>query len=84
MGGSTAVLVCVPVPGEFEIPAAEIGVAADEAMARAALLKVHGKPLTPFLLSEMEKLTGGKTVKANRALLVNNAEVAAHIASSLE
>jgi pseudouridine-5'-phosphate glycosidase len=84
MGGCTAVLVCVPVPVEFEIPAAEIAVAVDEAMERAARQKIRGKALTPFLLSEMEKLTGGKTLKANRALLVNNAKVAALIASSLK
>jgi pseudouridine-5'-phosphate glycosidase len=83
MGGHTAVLVCVPVPSEFEIPAAEIIVAADEAMARSASHHVRGKSVTPFLLSEMEKLTGGKTLTANRELLVNNAEVAAFIASSL-
>jgi len=83
IGGGTAVLVCVPVPNEFEIPAAEIAVAVDEAMARAAGQKVRGKALTPFLLSEMEKLTRGKTLEVNRALLVNNAGVAGLIASSL-
>ena len=83
MGGDTAVLVCVPVPGEFEIPFADITVATDEAMARSASHHVRGKAVTPFLLSEMERLTGGKTLTANRALLVNNAEVAALIALSL-
>ena len=83
MGSHTAVLVCVPIPGEFEIPVDEISAATDEAMARAATHQVRGKALTPFLLSEMEKLTGGKTLNANRALLVNNAEVAALVASSL-
>ncbi len=83
MGSSTAVLVCVPVPVEFEIPIAEIAVAVDEAMARAAHQEVRGKPLTPFLLSEMEQLTHGRTLNTNRALLVNNAEAAALIASSL-
>jgi pseudouridine-5'-phosphate glycosidase len=84
MGGRTAVLVCVPVPREFEIPSAEITVAIDEAMARSASHHVRGKAVTPFLLSEMEKLTRGKTLTANRALLVNNAEVAALIALSLD
>lgn len=83
MGGRTAVLVCVAVPGELEIPLAEIAAATDEAMARSVALDVRGKAVTPFLLSQMEKLTGGKTLSANRALLVNNAEVAALIASCL-
>lgn len=83
MGSRTAVLVCVPIPGEFEIPVAEITAATEEAMARSAAHNVRGKALTPLLLLEMEKLTGGKTLDANRALLVNNAEVAALVASSL-
>jgi pseudouridylate synthase len=84
MGARTAVLVCVPVPAEQEIPPAEIAAATDEAIARSVGLDVRGKAVTPFLLSEMKELTGGKTLAANRALLVNNAEVAALIASCLE
>jgi pseudouridine-5'-phosphate glycosidase len=82
-GGRTGVLVCVPVPDQFEIAASSIAPALDEAMARAAQLGVRGKAVTPFLLAEMEKLTGGKTVETNRALLVNNSNVAASIAVSL-
>jgi len=82
-GGDTAVLVCVPVPEEFEIPATEIEQATEEATRRALEEGVRGKALTPFLLSTLERLTEGKTLKANRALLVNNAEVAARIATSL-
>jgi pseudouridine-5'-phosphate glycosidase len=83
MGSATALLVCVPVPVESGIPAAEVAVAVDEAMDRAARAGVRGKPITPFLLSQMEQLTQGRTLNTNRALLVNNAAVAALIASSL-
>ena len=82
-GGRTGVLVCVPVPSEFEIAASFIAPALDEAMAKAAQLGVRGKAVTPFLLAEMEKLTGGKTVETNRALLTNNSSVAASVAASL-
>ena len=82
-GLATAVLVCVPVPVEFEIAAPTIAIAVDEAMARASREGVRGKPVTPFLLAEMERLTDGKTLKTNRALLVNNAGVAARIATAL-
>jgi pseudouridine-5'-phosphate glycosidase len=81
--GRTAVLVCVPVPAEFEIAASAIGPALDEAMAQAAHQGVRGKAVTPFLLAEMENLTGGKTLETNRALLTNNSGVAASIAVSL-
>jgi pseudouridine-5'-phosphate glycosidase len=82
-GGQTAVLVCVPVPEEFEMPATDIELATEQAICMAIEQGISGKALTPFLLSRMERLTGGKTLEANRALLVNNARVAAQIAASL-
>lgn len=83
MGGGTAVLLCAPAPAEFEIAASAIASALDEAIASAAREGVRGKAVSPFLLAQMEKLTGGKTVETNRALLVNNASVAASVAASL-
>ncbi|HEV8486135.1 MAG TPA: pseudouridine-5'-phosphate glycosidase [Blastocatellia bacterium] len=82
-GITTAVLVCVPVPEEFELPAAEIGRATEQAVEEAARTGVRGKRLTPFLLAQMEKRTGGRTLQTNRSLLINNASVAAQIALRL-
>lgn len=82
-GSRTAVLVCMPVPEGASIPEDVITRAVSEAVKRAETRRVRGKALTPFLLSEMETLTGGDTLAANRALLVNNASVAADIAVSL-
>lgn len=79
----TAVLMCVPVPVGFEIPLPEVERACSKAIETAKRQGVHGKGLTPFLLSQIKELTGGDTLRANRALLVNNAEVAADIAVSL-
>jgi pseudouridine-5'-phosphate glycosidase len=82
-GGQTAVLVCVPIPEEFDMAASEIECATEQATRMAVEQGIRGKALTPFLLSQMERLTEGKTLNANRALLVNNARVAAQIAASL-
>ena len=79
-GGKTALLVCVPIPAEYELPLAEVELAVKEALGAAERVGIRGKALTPFLLARMEKLTGGDTLAANRALLVNNAIVAAQIA----
>jgi len=81
MNGATALLLCVPVPAEFEIPAQEIDGAIEQAIAKAAREGIHGKAVTPFLLSEITILTNGRTLDSNRALLINNAEVAARIAA---
>jgi len=39
--------------------------------------------VTPFLLARVAELTGGESVEANRALLLNNATWAARIARAL-
>jgi pseudouridine-5'-phosphate glycosidase len=83
IGNSTAVLVCAPVPAEVEIPPAEIAVSIDQAMMNAEHKGIRGKAGTPFLLAELERITEGKTLTANRALLVNNAGLAALIAVKL-
>ena len=44
---------------------------------------MHGAGLTPFLLARVADLTGGDSVKANKALLQNNASLAAKVAGSL-
>lgn len=82
-GNDSAVLVCVPVPEKFEIPFEQIERAVEEAIDKAHRAGVRGKEVTPFLLSEMERITAGNTLATNRALLSNNASIAASIAASL-
>jgi pseudouridylate synthase len=82
-GGKTAVLVCVPVPEQFQLPAEEVERATEKAVRLADRCGVRGKALTPFLLAQLKELTCGATLAANRALLINNAEVAARISVRL-
>ena len=51
--------------------------------APASERRISGKAVTPFLLEQLEKITGGQSLVANRALLINNAEVAALVSVSL-
>ncbi|HVQ39438.1 MAG TPA: pseudouridine-5'-phosphate glycosidase [Pyrinomonadaceae bacterium] len=78
-----ALLVTVPVPEEFEVPAAELAAALKAALNEAEVERVGGRELTPFLLSRMSKASKGKTLRANLALLENNARVAAEISATL-
>jgi pseudouridine-5'-phosphate glycosidase len=82
-GGSGAVLLCVPIPEEFEIPASEVERATDGAIAMATLQNISRKAVTPFLLAQMEEITAGRSLVANRALLINNSQVAALVSVSL-
>lgn len=83
LGISSALLVTVPVPKEFEVPAEQLQTVLDEALAQAGHNNITGRELTPFLLSHMAQRSAGATLRANIALLENNARVAAEIASRI-
>lgn len=83
LGLTTGVLVAVPVPQEHELPHAGVDGAIAQALREADDAGVRGKASTPFLLRRVSELTGGESLKANLALLLNNAGVAAQIACEL-
>src|SRR5215213_7340188 len=80
LGINSALLVVVPVPSEFEVPAEELQIVLTTALEDAEWKGIAGPALTPFLLSQMAERSGGSTLRANIALLENNARVAAEIA----
>lgn len=84
LGLERALLVTVPVPEEFEVPAEELEAALNTALKEGERDNVSGRELTPFLLSRMAQLSSGATLKANIALLENNARVAVEIAKHLQ
>ena len=79
--GGCGALLCQPVAEDVALSAAEM----DEALraAEAEAKDVHGTALTPFLLSRLPVLTNGRSLRANRALIVANARLAAEVASAL-
>jgi len=83
LGIERALLVTVPVPEEFEVPAIDLERALDEALREAESQHMVGRDLTPFLLSRMAQTSEGATLKANIALLENNARVAAQVAAAI-
>jgi len=76
----SALLVAVPVPAKFEVPAEELQRVLTTALEDADWKEIAGPALTPFLLSQMAERSEGATLRANIALLENNARVAAEIA----
>jgi len=80
LGLPGAVVVANPIPEADEIPAAEIEPVIAAALAEAERLGICGKDVTPFLLGEIVKATKGRSLRANIALVKNNAKVGAEIA----
>lgn len=79
----SALLVTVPVPAEEEVDGSLLQRVLDDAIADAERERIGGRDLTPFLLGRMSEQSSGATLRANIALLENNARVAAQIARSL-
>lgn len=78
--GQGGVLVANPIPHEAVLPAAQIDDAIKGAVAAAARGGISAKALTPFLLSELARATAGASVRANRALALNNVRLGAALA----
>ena len=80
LGLDGGVVVANPIPVEDEIPADEIGVIIDQALADLDRLGIHGKDATPYLLGRIVEITGGASLTANIALVRHNARLGAAIA----
>lgn len=73
-------LVANPIAPEDEIPAAYLTPLIDQAVAAAEASGIAAKEVTPFLLSKIFELTGGESLRANIALVLNNARLGARLA----
>lgn len=80
---SRGALLCVPCPASADVPMEDVEAALERAEAEAGRAGVSGKAVTPYVLARLVELTGGATLRANLALLRNNAAIAAEIASAL-
>jgi pseudouridine-5'-phosphate glycosidase len=83
LGLAGGVLIANPIPAESEIPADEIDPIITAALADMDAQGITGKNATPFLLGRIVELTGGRSLRANIALVKNNARLAAAIAVAL-
>jgi pseudouridylate synthase len=80
IGMKSAVLICQPLSPKEELPRQKVDDAIQQSRRAALEQGIHGQSLTPFLLAKVAELTSGASMKANLALLLNNARLAAQIA----
>ena len=69
-----------PIPVEDEIPSEEIGAIIEQAITDMDEKGIHGKDATPYLLGRIVEITEGASLKANIALVNNNARLGAQVA----
>lgn len=75
-----AVVIASPIPTTDALSAAEVSAGVERAVDRATAAGIRGGDLTPYLLTALAELTGGRSLRANLALLRANAALAGAIA----
>jgi pseudouridine-5'-phosphate glycosidase len=83
LGLGGGLLLCVPVPAADAVPEPVAVEAVERAVEEAARERVTGPELTPWLLARIGALTEGASIRANTALIVNNARVAGELSTRL-
>jgi pseudouridine-5'-phosphate glycosidase len=82
LGINGGISVANPIPPEDEIPHEEIDAIIEQALADLDARGITGKDATPYLLGRIVEITGGASLRANIALVKNNAHLGAEIAGS--
>jgi len=80
LGSGTGILIANPIPEEDALTPEFINGTIEAAVKEAADQGVGGKDVTPFLLARINELSEGRSLKANIALVLNNAKLAARMA----
>jgi pseudouridine-5'-phosphate glycosidase len=83
LGLGSGILVCVPVPEADALPLEDARRAIGRATREADELGVAGPAVTPWLLARVAELTDGASIRANTALIVNDAAAGAALAREI-
>jgi pseudouridylate synthase len=81
--GSGGILLVQPPPPDLAIPGEEVDGWIADALRDAERLGVRGGAVTPHLLGRVAAASGGRTLRVNVGLIVENARTAGRIASVL-
>ena len=79
LGLNGGMIIANPVPEEFSMDKKIIDEAIEASLKKADENNIKGKDVTPFLLSEINNITGGTSLESNIKLVMNNAKLAAEI-----
>ncbi len=83
LGLDAGVVLANPAPAADALPDAYVREIVAQGVAEAETAGVHGPATTPWLLARIAEITGGASVRANIALIVDNARVGGLLAVEL-
>jgi pseudouridine-5'-phosphate glycosidase len=81
--GGAGVVLAQPIETTEALAPNEFEAALSKAESQAVQSNIRGAAVTPFLLARLAENTGGRTLQANRVLIVANARLAAQVADRL-
>jgi pseudouridine-5'-phosphate glycosidase len=82
LGCPGALIVANPVPAGSQLDPALHRAALAESLAAAERDGIKGKAVTPYLLDRLQRITGGASLEANVAAVINNVAVAGDVATA--
>lgn len=80
IGAQQSILITTPTRPEDAINSDEVNDAINEAITSAKLASVTGNGVTKYIMKAIDLVTGGRSAKANMAVLINTARVAGQLA----
>jgi len=81
--GAGGIVIAQPAPAELALDATEVEGWIADGLLDAEASAIHGGAVTPHLLGFVARASGGRALRANIGLIVNNARAAGAIASAL-
>jgi pseudouridine-5'-phosphate glycosidase len=83
LGLQAGIVLCNPVPAADALPDGYVREVVARAIGDAEAAGIHGPAATPWLLARVAEITAGASVRANIALIVDNARVGGLLAVEL-
>ena len=83
LGLAGGAVIANPVACRRRNPRGEMSATSRQPSRKPAAASITGKAVTPFILARIVEMTGGRSLRANIALVKNNARLAAEIALAL-
>ena len=82
LGNHSSILITTPIRKEDAIDSREVDAVIEQAMANAEREGIRGNAITKYLMRAVDKVTEGRSAKANMSVLISTAELAGRVAAA--
>ena len=83
-GIHTGMILMNPISDEYAVDAEEMNFAIEEAVKKSVTDGIKGKAITRYLMKHVKEIMGSESIEAQKAMIIQNAVLAAEIAKTLK